>query len=221
MEHILITPAQCRMARSLLNWTQAQLAERCDLAPMTITKFEKDGGESRPEARTLAKIRQAFEMEGVEFLPNEGVCKASNQVLVLKGHDGFTRFRELVLNRAKQGPLDVSVSNVDERNFSRWGGEEMNNTYRKELVKLGNVHFRIIVKEGDSNLTATKFAEYRSVPEQEFGEVPFYIFDDNLVLIPFEENEMNLFIIKNALLTKYYQRQFELSWARAKQIGGK
>lgn len=220
MENILITPAQCRMARSLLNWTQTQLAEKCELAPMTITKFEKDGSENRPEARTLAKIRQALEMEGVEFLPNEGVCRAANQVMVLKGHDGFTRFRELVLNRAKQGPLEVSVSNVDERNFSRWGGEEMNNTYRKEIAKLGTVHFRIIIREGDNNLTATKFAEYRCVPEQEFGEVPYYIFDDNLVLIPFEEDEMNLFIIKNALLAKSYQKQFEISWSKAKQVKG-
>jgi transcriptional regulator with XRE-family HTH domain len=218
VDYILITPAQCRMARSLLNWTQTELAEKCELAPMTITKFEKEGSDKRPEARTLEKIRQAFEMGGVEFLPNEGVCKASNQVLVLKGHDGFTRFRELVLNRAKQGPLEVCVSNVDERNFSRWGGEDMNNNYRKELVKLGTVHFKIIIKEGDYNLTATKFAEYRCVPEQEFGEVPFYIFDDNLVLIPFEEDEMNLFIIKNALLAKYYQKQFEVSWAKAQPV---
>lgn len=219
MENILITPAQCRMARSLLDWTQTQLAERCDLAPMTITKFEKEDSGKRPEARTLEKIRRALESGGVEFLPNEGVCRSSNNVVVLKGHDGFTQFREMMLNRAKQGPLDVCVSNVDERNFSKWGGEEMNNNYRKELVKLGSVHFRIIIKEGDSNLTATKFAEYRSVPEQEFGEVPFYIFDDTLVLIPFEEDEMNLFIIKNSLLAKYYLKQFETSWMKANKVG--
>ena len=136
MEQIFISPAQCRMARSLLNWTQAELAERCDLSPVTINKFEKSTGD-----------------QGLE------------------------------------------------------------------ITKLGTVHFRIIIKEGDTKLTATKFAEYRVVPEQEFGEVPFYIFDDNLVLIPFEENEMNLFIIKNSLLAKSYQKQFELSWKKAKKVG--
>lgn len=206
------------MARSLLNWTQAELAEKCNLSPVTVTKFEKSTGDQALEIRSLEKLRRTLESGGVEFLPNEGVSRASNKVIVLKGHEGFTEFRALVLNRAKQGPLEVCVSNVDERNFSKWGGEEMNNTYRKEIAKLGSVHFRIIIKEGDNNLTAAKFAEYRSVPEQEFGEVPFYIFDDNLVLIPFEENEMNLFIIKNGLLAKYYQKQFEVSWAKSKTV---
>lgn len=219
MEQILITPAQCRMARSLLDWTQTELAERCNLSPVTINKFEKSTGEQGLEIRTLEKLRRTLEGGGVEFLPNEGVSRASNRVIVLKGHEGFTEFRALVLNRAKQGPLEVCVSNVDERNFSKWGGEEMNNTYRKEIAKLGSVHFRIIVKEGDKNLTATEFAEYRSVPAQEFGEAPFYIFDDKLVLIPFEENEMNLFIITNELLAKSYQKQFEASWSKAKKIG--
>lgn len=219
MDQILITPAQCRMARSLLNWTQNELAERCELSPVTINKFEKSTGDQGLEMRTLQKLRRTLESGGVEFLPNDGVSRASNRVIVLKGHEGFTEFRQLVLNRAKQGPLEVCVSNVDERNFSKWGGEEMNNTYRQEIAKLGTVHFRIIIKEGDTNLTATKFAEYRAVPEQEFGEVPFYIFDDNLVLIPFEENEMNLFIIKNGLLAKSYQKLFEASWKKAKKVG--
>jgi transcriptional regulator with XRE-family HTH domain len=207
------------MARSLLNWTQTELAERCYLSPVTINKFEKSTGDQGLEMRTLEKVRRTLEGGGVEFLPNDGVSRASNKVIVLKGHEGFTEFRQLVLNRAKQGPLEVCVSNVDERNFSKWGGEEMNNTYRQEIAKLGTVHFRIIIKEGDNNLTATKFAEYRAVPEQDFGEVPYYIFDDNLVLIPFEADEMNLFIIKNGLLAKSYRNLFETSWKKAKKVG--
>jgi len=208
---------QIAAARALLGWDQKEVASRVGLTIAAISKIEK--GENKGKLETLEKIEKIFHDVGIEFMENDGVRKRSGDVIVYRGHEGFTQFRELVLKRARRGPLEVSVSNVDERNFSKWGGEEMNNNYRKELVKLGTAHFRIIIKEGDTKLTATQFAEYRSVPEQEFGEVPFYIFDDNLVMIPFEENEMNLFIIKNALLAKYYQKQFEISWAKAKKVG--
>ncbi len=212
-----ITPAQCRAARGLLNWSQPDLANRCDVHVQTISKFELENGS--PTKKTLTLIKQTFENFGVLFTQEGGVNpRISNHVTIFRGHEGFTQFRKLILDRAKKAPLNVFVSNVDERHFSKWGGEDMNNAYRKEMAKIGTVHFKIIIKENDDYLTASKFAEYRCVPENEFDEVPYYIFDDNLVLIPFEKNEMNLFIINNSLLAKSYKKQFERSWLKAKPV---
>jgi len=59
------TPAQCRAARGLLGWSQAQLAEASKVATKTIADFER---ESRtPYDRTLADIQRAFEVAWVEF----------------------------------------------------------------------------------------------------------------------------------------------------------
>jgi transcriptional regulator with XRE-family HTH domain len=58
-------PAQCRAARGLLGWSQAQLAEASKVATKTIADFER---ESRtPYDRTLADVQKAFEAAGVEF----------------------------------------------------------------------------------------------------------------------------------------------------------
>ena len=61
----MLTPAQCRAARGLLNWNQQQLAEAAGVGVATIRLFEAGKGEQRRS--TLSVIRQAFEAARVEF----------------------------------------------------------------------------------------------------------------------------------------------------------
>ena len=65
-----MTPAQCRAARALLDWSQLDLVERSGVTQKTITDFER--GSTRPYRRTLDAIVAAFEAAGIEFI-NRGV----------------------------------------------------------------------------------------------------------------------------------------------------
>lgn len=65
----MITPEQCRAARALLNWTQADLAERVSISAVSIRAFEK-GGEMRESNRKL--IRLTLEQAGVAFIAENG-----------------------------------------------------------------------------------------------------------------------------------------------------
>ena len=65
-----LTPAQCRAARALLNWSQDQLEGAAKVARKTITDFEREA--RTPYARTLAAIRSALEGAGVEFIAENG-----------------------------------------------------------------------------------------------------------------------------------------------------
>lgn len=64
-----IESAQCRAARGLLDWTQADLSTATGLSVVTVRAFEK-GGEMRESNRTL--LRLAFEKAGVDFIPENG-----------------------------------------------------------------------------------------------------------------------------------------------------
>ncbi len=66
-----ISPAQCRAARALLDWTQNELAIKVGVALRTIRDFENSRRE--PLKIVRAAIRQAFEEAGVEFLDGEGL----------------------------------------------------------------------------------------------------------------------------------------------------
>ena len=61
----MLTPAQCRAARGLLDWTQQELADAARIGVATVRLFEGEGAQSRQA--TLAVLRQAFELAGVEF----------------------------------------------------------------------------------------------------------------------------------------------------------
>jgi transcriptional regulator with XRE-family HTH domain len=62
----LITPAQCRAARALVDVTQPELAERSGLSLSTVVDFEK----SRREVseRAIMQLRAALERAGVRFI---------------------------------------------------------------------------------------------------------------------------------------------------------
>lgn len=66
----MITPAQCRAARALLDWSQQRLAEVAKIGNATIRNFE--GGKSEPQTATLDVLRRALEAAGVIFIDENG-----------------------------------------------------------------------------------------------------------------------------------------------------
>jgi len=66
----MITPEQCRAARGLLDWSQANLAERARVGIVTVRQFEAGAHDAR--RATLDVIRRAFETTGVEFIDENG-----------------------------------------------------------------------------------------------------------------------------------------------------
>lgn len=65
-----MTPAQCRAARALLDWSQQQLAEAARVGIVTVRQFE--GGASQPRNATLDVMQRALEGAGVIFVAENG-----------------------------------------------------------------------------------------------------------------------------------------------------
>ena len=62
---VLVTSAQIRAARGLLDWTVRDLAERAGVPRNTLSNIETGAYAGAPE--TLAAIRRVLERAGVEF----------------------------------------------------------------------------------------------------------------------------------------------------------
>jgi transcriptional regulator with XRE-family HTH domain len=62
----VLSAAQCRAARALLQWSQKQLCEEVGIARTTLAEFEQ--GRRVPGRRTLARITRTFEDHGIRFL---------------------------------------------------------------------------------------------------------------------------------------------------------
>ena len=66
----MITSAQCRAARGLLDWSQQDLADKAEIGIVTVRQLEAGG--HQPRRATLKVVKQCFENAGVEFIDENG-----------------------------------------------------------------------------------------------------------------------------------------------------
>ena len=64
----MITGAQIRAARALLNWSSADLAKKAGTARQTIVRIEQIDGLPNSKVQTLVDIQKVFESAGIEFI---------------------------------------------------------------------------------------------------------------------------------------------------------
>jgi transcriptional regulator with XRE-family HTH domain len=66
----MISSAQCRAARSLLDWSQQKLADEAGVGVVTVRQLE--AGTHQPRNATLQVVRRCLEAAGVEFIDENG-----------------------------------------------------------------------------------------------------------------------------------------------------
>lgn len=66
----MLTPAQSRAARALLDWSREKLAEGSKVSLRSIVDFER--GARAPRDVTLEALRSALERAGVIFIAENG-----------------------------------------------------------------------------------------------------------------------------------------------------
>ena len=99
----MIVPSQSRGARAMLRWTVAELAQRAEVAPNTIVRFE---AEKSVNTGTVAAIQGALEAAGVEFLPDNGVrLHATATISVASGMSRKKTSATLPIDRVEESSV--------------------------------------------------------------------------------------------------------------------
>jgi transcriptional regulator with XRE-family HTH domain len=65
-----LTSAQCRAARALIEWSQAQLSQSASIDIQTVSDFEKRV--RKPDETTRRRLRATLEAAGVVFIAENG-----------------------------------------------------------------------------------------------------------------------------------------------------
>ena len=64
----MITSAQIRAARGMLEWTRTDLAEKSGVGFSSMQRLESANGVPGAQFKTLEAIKEAFEKAGIEFI---------------------------------------------------------------------------------------------------------------------------------------------------------
>ncbi len=214
----MISPIQMRAARAILDMSQGVVAEQIGIAANTLSKIES--GQADPPASRIQDIQNFYEMNGIEFVDGDGAKKKTAVIQTLEGQEGYWRFYDDVYNTVKNVGGEILVSNVDEREFTKWLGDK-STSQRSRMKVLSQEHkfqSKILVKEGDRNLTVPEYAEYRWTPKDRFSEIPFYVYGNKLAIILFEKDNVSIHIIENEKIKNAYKKQFDVIWDQAIHI---
>lgn len=219
----MITAAQLRAARGLLDWTRAELAEAASISPETVKNIEH--GVFRPQEETAERIVKAFSEHDVVFTDDEGVKIRKDNVYRFEGPDGFRRFIDDVYTTVSADPECMEggrrltyVSNVDDRLFVQYLGD-YTKTHVQRINQLKNVKVRVLVKEDDLFAAPDgDYLEYRGSPANVSGSVPFYVYGNKFAIISFLGKLAPQVVVMNSpLVAEAYRKQFEILWQQAKQ----
>jgi transcriptional regulator with XRE-family HTH domain len=66
----MVTPAQLRAARALVDWSREELADKSGVSSETVKRFEFRG--SNPKLTTVLAWRRTLQRAGVEFIDDDG-----------------------------------------------------------------------------------------------------------------------------------------------------
>lgn len=105
----MLTSAQIRSARAMLDWDMATLAAKSRLNRGTIHNLEK--GLSIARGDTLAALMETFEKEGLEFIGDRGIARKHENYRIIEGSDCYLRLLDEIYHELRKKP-DTEVLSI-------------------------------------------------------------------------------------------------------------
>lgn len=203
----MITGAQIRAARGLLDWTRDELAKRCGITGPAVKNIENNPA-VKPHQKTLEALRDIFAANGVEFT-ERGVRWIDDMVKVLEGEDAYLRMLDDVYYATHKTGGEVLWFCSSDR--CTLPGE-----YEAEVrIRDAGVRFRSLVEEGQSTPTWPR-KEYRQIPTQYFTHNLQVIYADKVAQIL--DGGRRVLILHNETFTTTARNVFNLIWSLMKAL---
>ena len=213
-----VTAKQIKMARMLLDWSQAELADKSGVSRHSIIGLESE--KAMLNQSNFQKILQSLESSGVEFTEGNGVRERSS-LITYAGQEGFKRFMDDVYEVAKEVGGEIRLFNARPANWVKWLGKDWYNNHSKrmqEVRKENGFDFRVTAERGDYSFIGGKFVEYRWVPDRLFNQESVYVYGNRLALMDFNEEEVKIFVLYKQEFADSFRAMFNHIWETATEI---
>lgn len=207
----MITAAQLRAARGLMDWTRSELAKVAGLSAETIKNIEH--GVYMPQEATISAIINAFAEHDVEFTEGDGVRKSSNIVVKYEGQKDFRRYADDIYKILLDTPDDrhIYIFGNDDKEFIEALGDYAD-THLQRMTKLERLDFKALIVEGVDTMV-TDYIQYRKLPNMAFT-IPFSVYEDRFDFIIYGKGPSfpKVVAIQSKDVASAYRAQFETIW---------
>ncbi len=216
----MITAAQLRAARGLLDWSRGDLAKAAKVSQETVKNIEH--GIFRPQEVTETALIRAFAAHDVQFTEDDGVKKSSNLITTYTGPAEFQKyvdnFYDILAALDSHGTeVPVCAAGVDDRLFKEALGDRVD-FHAARMSKLKNLHFRGLVDRREAALFSG-YIEYRVLPQMAmtvlFGLYGQYF---DLTIHGSGKEFPQVAVIKSPIAVGAYRAQFESMWNLGKPL---
>ena len=193
---------QIRAARSLLGWTQEELATRCGISKFSVANME--GSKRGSQEETINKVVTALELAGIEFIDN-GVRLKSDSITIIDGDNWYLTLlddvqRTLLHHENKELLIEFADESVSPPEVVE----------KLKVMREIGIKMRLLVSE-ESKFLAGPREEYRYVPKNLFNHNVSIIYADKIALCT--DTRMRAVVIKDPLLLQTRKNMFELAWS--------
>ncbi|WHA05469.1 helix-turn-helix domain-containing protein [Candidatus Bandiella numerosa] len=207
-DQVMISSAQVRAARGLLNWTQSELADKCNLTKATIANIEND--KHHLTSKTANKIHQAFRSAKVEFLINDGIRSKFDIVKTLDGREGVIYLLNDIYDSVKDVGGCVKISGIEKKSLIKIIDNEYLEMHENRMEKVNNLSSKILSSDEAEDIEYKSYREYRQIPSEYFFPLPIYIYDRKVAFVMLDP--LRVLLIENFHLFLVNSNQFDMIW---------
>jgi len=215
-----VSPKQIKAARSLLDWTQDDLARESGVSASTVLKLERGEGISR---EGLAKICRKLEEMRIEFLGDKGIMHHHQQSpRTIDGPNSADDFYECLLATAeKRGGEITAVYPTAEIMARSLGIVNFDNLERIEyLGKYAAI--KCLLTNAKSSSLILPNVQFRAISQMPFGFWPTLICGDkSVILLTRDGRDFTYMVVESFETATSESMRFALCWDGGIPIGAK
>ena len=208
----MITARQCRAARGLIGYTQAELAEAAGLSKTGLNNFES--GKSSIKTSTQGLLKSALENLGVIFTEDEGVRLCKEKAMVFNGERSLDDLWDKIFSVFKNKKGEVLISNINEAGATI----EHESFIEKNLdqIKRHGIDLKILCESG-RRIQNNIQKDYRAIGIESFEYCNSkIIFDDHVAIKVWKDNTIVLLSSRTA--ANQERQNFLSLWQKAEKI---